>query len=292
MENYWKYFSGNNENWGIQLITCGYEQILSNTPYPVNGHPDSHIFSWEEGRTLPDYYIIYVPTGGGVFESDTKKTEIKPGDAIIINKNEWHRYKPNAELGWEEYWIGFKGEYIEKYILKDLFPSGCTHIKPMGYQSDIITVFNHILRLVGSPSKLMEKVLFGSLIQLISYFTVEDRVKIHTNRHDYIVQKSIDHIRLNITNKIDYEKLSASFNLSYSQFRLTFKKGTGFSLNQFLISERISLAKRMLHNTDMEISEIAHRVGIKSVFYFSKLFKQKTDKSPSHYRRSQLLYED
>ncbi|WP_420582307.1 helix-turn-helix domain-containing protein [Reichenbachiella sp.] len=288
MENYWRYFSGDNENWGIKLITCGYEQINRNAEYPVKGHPESHLFSWEEGRTLPDYYIIYIPTGGGVFESNTGQVEIKPGDAIIINKEEWHRYKPHKDLGWEEYWLGFKGEYIESYVVKDLFPSNTTHIKPMGYQSDIITLFNHILRLVGTPAKLMEKVLFGSLIQLISHFTIDNSVKIKTNRHEYIVQSSIDFIRQNLTNKIDYKKMSERFNLSYSQFRLTFKKATGYSLNQFLIAERIGLARRLLHNTDMEIGEVAHRVGINSVFYFSKLYKQKTGKSPSHDRRSQM----
>ena len=289
MENYWKYFSGNNENWGIKLITCGYEQVHRGQAYPVEGHPDSHLFSWEEGRSLPDYYIIYIPTGGGTFETESSKTEVKPGDTIFINKNQWHRYKPHEELGWEEYWIGFKGEYIETYVAKDLFPDGVSHVKSIGYQNDIITLFNHVLTLVGNPTRLMEKVLFGSLIQLLSHFSIEERVKLNTNRHDYIVQSSIDFIRKNITTKIDYKKLSESFNLSYSQFRLTFKKATGSSLNQFLISERIGLARRLLHNTDMEIGKVAARVGINSVFYFSKLYKSKTGKAPSQDRRNQAM---
>ena len=59
----------------------------------------------------------------------------------------------------------------------------------------------------------------------------------------------------------------------------------GISPHDYLISHRISIAKDMLLNTELSISEIAEQTGFRDVFALSRVFRQKQKLSPSEYRR-------
>ncbi|MEG0256253.1 MAG: response regulator [Vagococcus sp.] len=64
------------------------------------------------------------------------------------------------------------------------------------------------------------------------------------------------------------------------------KKNTGKSFNDYLTHYRITKAKELLAQTTMRysIQEIGERVGYPNQHYFSRLFKQQTQLTPSQYR--------
>src|SRR5687768_933515 len=124
-----KYFR-KKHTWGIEIKTCGYYHAAPKSSYPPTGHPDQYRFKWRSGRKLAGFHIIYFPSGSGTVETKHFKDEtINPGDALFIYENDWHRYKPTASTGWEEYWIGFDGSYFRDHILKDVFPQKRSYIK-------------------------------------------------------------------------------------------------------------------------------------------------------------------
>lgn len=280
-DNFFRYLLDESENWGIQLITAGYYHARQNEKYPPPGHPETHKFEWEKGRKLDGYYIIYIPTGTGNLDLKDNEIIVHPGDAILTFRNDWHRYKPRKSTGWEEYWVGFKGDYIEKYILKDLFPRGISYVKKIGYQSEVILLFNQVIELSKKNSSIFKKVLLGSLLQLIAHFTVQLEEKVITNRESFLVEKTTAYIRKNLSENVDFQYLAESFNLSYSRYRTIFKNLTGLAPNQFLINERIECAKRLLKNTEMNVSQIAYKSGFQSPAYFTRIFQQKTGFTPS-----------
>ncbi len=70
------------------------------------------------------------------------------------------------------------------------------------------------------------------------------------------------------------------------------KKYTGKSFNDYLTHYRISKAKELLSQTVMRynIQEIGERVGYPNQHYFSRLFKQQTQLTPSQYRDQLYQY--
>ncbi|MER5183742.1 AraC family transcriptional regulator [Streptomyces sp. NPDC002896] len=61
-------------------------------------------------------------------------------------------------------------------------------------------------------------------------------------------------------------------------------KSTGRA-TKALITDRVMLeASRLLRFTDLQIGEIASRVGLRNQFYFSRAFKQRYEESPQAYR--------
>ena len=37
---------------------------------------------------------------------------VEPGSVMLLFPGEWHRYRPNQESGWDEYWVSFGGQHI------------------------------------------------------------------------------------------------------------------------------------------------------------------------------------
>ena len=62
------------------------------------------------------------------------------------------------------------------------------------------------------------------------------------------------------------------------------KKETGMNAQDHIHYQLIEEAKRILLNTDQNVSEIAYELGFEYPQYFSKLFKLKTGKTPLEFR--------
>lgn len=286
MKNFFKYLSQTpgNKDWGVNIITSGYHQIRPGDIYPPAGHPNSHLFEWSEGRSLKGFYMVYIPTGGGILETKEKNFEVNPGDMLMLYNNEWHRYKPNSEEGWEEYWIGFEGDFFEDSIKQEVFPESKSYVKHLGYKEEIIFLMSQSLELIRRNTNGYRKILSGILIQLLAYTITSEENEFKTGEED-IANKTIKTIRTQLYKEIDFEELASKFNLSYSRFRTIFKQQTGIAPQQYLIQERIQNAHRLLSNTDKGIKEIASLTGFRSVYYFSRIFRQKTGLSPTEVRR-------
>ena len=88
----------------------------------------------------------------------------------------------------------------------------------------------------------------------------------------------------NIKKTIDLVQISTELGVSYSKFRLDFKKQTGSSPLQFYLLLKIEKSKELLLNTNKSQKEIAFELGFESDYYFNRLFKQKTGFAPGQFR--------
>lgn len=78
--------------------------------------------------------------------------------------------------------------------------------------------------------------------------------------------------------------LSERVNLSAGYLSDLLKKETGMTAQDHIHYYLIEEAKNVLLNSDQSVSEIAYSLGFEYPQYFSKLFKQKTGKTPGEYR--------
>ena len=286
MENYFRYLTNfDDKSWGLQVITCGYLHYGPGDPYPISGHPKSHVLNWTEGRKLNGSYLIYIPTGRGEFESEKIKRSILPGDVIRLYPNEWHRYRPDPSNGWEEYWIGFEGPAIQQYLIESLFPDHQTMITNIGHHDEVIFLFNQAIQLTKKKSKGFTKILTGIIFQLIAYIESPGYQANAAKTEDQLYETTISSIRQHLKEGVDFHLLADQYGLSYSHFRKLFKKKTGLAPQQFLIQERINYARRLLTSTSLTVDEVAHKCGFQSVFYFSRLFKAKMGVPPGRVRK-------
>lgn len=80
------------------------------------------------------------------------------------------------------------------------------------------------------------------------------------------------------------EEVAEKVGLSLRSFRRRFKEATGEPPMQYLQRIRLETAKQPLVSSTLGVDQIAYRVGFEDASYFSRLFKQKLNVTPSEYR--------
>ena len=101
-----------------------------------------------------------------------------------------------------------------------------------------------------------------------------------------LAQRIKDYLQESYTQKITLESLALEMGVSVSQIKRTFREQIGQSMVNYITNLRISQAKRMIREGDLNFTQIAETVGYDSIYYFSSLFKKNTGKTLSEYARS------
>ncbi|HEY4205563.1 MAG TPA: AraC family transcriptional regulator [Puia sp.] len=288
MHNFHKYLavSAKEESWGFYVTTVGYSRTDPNQIYPHNQeHPHSHSFTWNKGRILNDYYIVFISKGQGVFESAlSQPTVIRAGTCFFLFPDVWHRYKPDLTTGWEEYWIGFRGLYPDQLMTKGFFSSAFPIASP-GLNDTLLGLMQKIVDNVHSAAPGYHQVISGITLEILGLVhALSTHEELSIDEDEQAVEKAKFYLRENLESTLDMKQLLRQLPMSYSKFRKIFKELTGESPNQYHLHLRLDKARELLNTTNLNVTEVAYSLGFDSVFYFSRLFKKKNGISPKSYR--------
>ena len=275
------------DNWGIYVLGAGLADVPPHTKYPPTKHPANYMFSWKNGRTLPSFQIIYITKGEGVFETrNIKRKIVKEGSIIFISPNTWHRYCPNKETGWKEYWISFNGEQAKKFLEKNILQKNKPIIE-IGLNETIIKIFNQILDLLENEPIGFREIISALTYQIIAQINSAEQIKQFGGKNiEKIILKAKIILAENISKQINFEYLSEELNVGYSWFRKMFQRYTQLAPAQYFQLLKLNKSKTLLVETTMQISEISEFLGFRTQYYFSKFFKKRTGYSPSEWRKS------
>lgn len=83
----------------------------------------------------------------------------------------------------------------------------------------------------------------------------------------------------------DFKMISEKLHVSYGHFRRIFTDLTKLAPQNYIIQSRLSKASELLLTKNMPIKEIAERVGIDDIHYFTKIFKRAYHLPPAKYRK-------
>lgn len=100
------------------------------------------------------------------------------------------------------------------------------------------------------------------------------------NRFSSLVQESMAN-----GDKIDYDAISRSLCVSRTHLNRKLKAITGQTTSECVLRIRMSVAKRLLDDTDIPIGDVAFRCGMEHFTYFSALFKKTVGMTPSQYKK-------
>ncbi len=92
------------------------------------------------------------------------------------------------------------------------------------------------------------------------------------------------YIKANINDEIKLDALSKKACMSKSTFYRVFKKEFGLSPNEYIIYERIKMAKQLLRSKKATVKSVSFECGFSDVNYFARLFKSIEGITPSQYQ--------
>lgn len=101
-----------------------------------------------------------------------------------------------------------------------------------------------------------------------------------------IVKKTVLIIDSDISAELSLQGLASKLGVSAGYLATVFKKETGKTVLEYIKNKRIEHATYLLETTSLQIQTVALHCGVMDVQYFSKMFKNKTGKTPKEYRET------
>jgi len=118
-----------------------------------------------------------------------------------------------------------------------------------------------------------------------------DAINTNINNHKQIVIEVNNYIMKNYNKKITLNDIATNLHISSSYLSRLYKKEQGETIFSFLNRTRIEMAKKMLKNTSLRISEVADEVGFDDPAYFTHVFTKYAGSSPKIFREYKKLPE-
>lgn len=100
---------------------------------------------------------------------------------------------------------------------------------------------------------------------------------------DKNIRRVLQVIEDNLEQRLAVSWLAEQFGYSENYFRSYFKRQMGLSPNRYISYRKISRAKELMLCSNLNVSQIAERLGYQSIHYFSRQFHKMTGISPSTY---------
>jgi AraC-like DNA-binding protein len=278
-------FSEEDEKLGMVCTSVGNVEVPPGVEYPPHKNDHPAIFrNVAEGRVLPNFHIIYITQGKGIFETEGKSYTVLPGSVFFLLPGVKHRYKPALEIGWHEYWVGFRGKNFFKLLEGGILSQD--HVfSDVGLHDSIIATFNMIIDEVKTQAPLFQLKACAGVLSLLAEILTRNRRKDQANNYQRIVEKAKSLMEENVSGVINLPGISEQVGISTSRFNEIFKTYTSMTPYQYYMQLKIKKAADILEQKDLPIKEVAYSLGFEDQYYFSRFFKKKTGVAPSAWRR-------
>ena len=277
--------------WGLYVTGVGCGDWGPNDPYPRRRHPDVYQYTWNKGRVLPEYQIVLITRGGGIFESGPTGTKRINADSILITvPGVWHRYRPNNETGWEEYWVGMNGEQLHRLQRQGIIGPENPILK-IADCAELESLFSNLIdRVRQNPQRthtiaaVALQILAASL-ELVEAQPLPQRTTPMHSAEDAIVAEAIQFIWDHSQRPMTIDDVVEQLPVGRRSLERRFRKALGRSLLDEITRCRLQRAKQLLEETTLPISQVAAAAGFSKTDRMNEVFQRDEGLSPWAYRR-------
>lgn len=259
-----------------------------------------------EGEAHDFWEFAYVDKGSMVFLADGKEFLLKSGEMVFHKPNEFHRLEarklssPNISvvsftcnspaMKYFENRI-FKLNAEEKALFSSLLKEGLAAFAPLTAAPPVYGM----RQLPDAPfgaGQLTFSLLEQFLIMLYrrNDAAINRQLRSLTPMSEETYPKELRDIiafmDANISKKFLVSEIAAEFSMSTGSLKKLFYTHARCGVIDCFNGRKLLLAKQLIRDGKMSMTEIAETLGFTSIHYFSKLFKHKFGQSPSEYRQS------
>jgi len=265
------------------------------------------LYSFHYSEFNSDYYfpgerhdfweMIYVDSGEMQAIVDSREFTVKQGDAIFFSPLAFHIIKANRRNSLSVLVTAFEVNGEAMNILADQFFSLDKQ------QRRILSQFLAEGRkgfpghAKSAPSvteadayQLTINYLEQLLIDLIRKATIKAQADsaelVNVTGKEKLAEAIDAYLEAHLYDQLQLTDLCHHFNKSSSGLCRLYKSATGNSIMEHYLALKISRAKSMLLEGEMNITQISEQLGFGSIHYFTRIFKNKTGMPPGTYKKT------
>lgn len=235
-------------------------------------------------KNLDSFLFVMVLSGSGTLMYGNKSYPLHTGSCFFINCMTPYYHQSSSTDPWELIWVHFHGATSKEYYeyFSSLSQPAWT---PKAFQ-DLKDKMDRLLD-VNEHADLSAEIASSRLIMDILSIILEDikcSSEVTTPTHQKMLEIR-NYLDAHYTEKFSLDDLSENFFLSKYHLCREFKESFGVSPNQYVIAKRITMAKKLLRFSDMNLDEISEKCGFYDKSYLNKQFKNSEGQTASEFRR-------
>lgn len=222
------------------------------------------------------------------------------GDFIMIFPNVVHSFYLPGDGECSFYHIHFFPELFTRIIPREGAEVNLIHALlfscPSYYKqtadSDLTDMAASIIRLYqgDAASADINALLLSLLLKLLHSCETASAAQPQPEYQEKYVSFALDYIERNYMNKILLKDIARELHISSRYLGRLFSRYMNVSPGNYINIYRINRAIELMEKTDLTLTEIAGRIGLKDSQHFSKLFFHIIGMTPSNYRRQFLQH--
>ncbi|MDO8685550.1 MAG: AraC family transcriptional regulator [Clostridiales bacterium] len=249
---------------------------------------ESHFHNFHE--------IIYVTEGSIQFSINGKTYEVNADNIIFVSNFESHELKV-VQYPYKRYFILIKPDYLQSVITEpamlSIFKNRPPHFSHKislspEHKHTILDKISDIYNEITDKKVFWETALKSDLHNLFIslYRDYRDSFPLTTvNKSMNTIFEIQKYIEGHCTEQITLSQISNLFYIDMYYLSHLFKNVTGFTFKQYLLIQRIALAKDRLFHSNEDITQVCINSGFNNVNHFIRIFKKFEGIPPYQYRK-------
>lgn len=233
----------------------------------------------QQPRIREDYLLVYCIDGEGTFQVGERLFRVTDGSFFVNHPGLVHQYSCNHSTGWNIRWVHFAGERAQQLVRLAGFHLS-QPVLSIGRKNEMEKRFVQMQRLLARHDEHGALDASAVLYQLLLGLRHQTRAR---QLRDHGIENALTDDEPN-----SVSGMAATCGLSRSHFTRKFRRATGISPWRYILTRRITRARDLLTNTELSIKEIAIELGFEDPNYFSRLFRQETNQSPTEFRNERI----
>ena len=272
--------------WFTHVYTPGRIQALL-TPIAVAQETRlgvAYRYAGRERSGRPWCFYQYTLSGQGLVRLGKDEWRVTAGAGFLC-----HTHDPQLEYGfpanavepWRFIYISFVGR-MAKAVVKGITERyGPVHPLPpdegiMPRLLDFERYADGVCTL--SPSE-GHRLISGLIADILKHH--EDRLEVPGH---FLVSQAVREIQRSAAGPLNVTELARRLKVSREHLTRCFTRKVGITPYQFMLQQRVDVAKDHLRNTTLTAEQIAHRLGFKSAAQFNLVFKRVVGQTPGGWR--------
>ncbi|MDB5106533.1 MAG: transcriptional regulator, AraC family [Fibrobacteres bacterium] len=259
---------------GVRLELLGFVSF----PEGYRGALHSHPF-WE---------LVFIGAGKGSLRHDRGSIPCGAGDIILIPSGGKHQFQADPLSAFDQLYIGFSFDFAVPEAMEARPPQ----VLPGGALNGMIQseLASNLGLLRDKPQGHAMEAIRGRLLSVVSRVIGLHLLQEAPPRSDNprsresLMRLAREFLFAHLQDGEGAAQLARHFCLSPRYFGELFKRETGMSIKEFQCACRMERAKALLSESGLSITDVAGKVGIEDLAYFSRLFKKHFGISPRQSR--------
>lgn len=260
---------------------------------------DTGEFPW---HWHPEIELTFVMEGEIAYQVNDSLYHLKEGEGLFCNTNVLHSghgecsgdcsylsvtFHPRLLYGYSSSVMQVK--YMD-HILKSPSLASIHFIPEKSWQRRVLELMESI-RLLNREHPMSEELQIQIALlriwqEIFEHVEVNETRPAENGRDTERIRRIMEYIQKHYAEKITLEELAEQIHLCRSESCRLFRRYMKESMFDYLLDYRVERSLELLRSPDLDVTQIADRVGFGSPGYYSKIFKRKMGCTPLEYRKT------